>query len=88
MKKELTGNFVDDCFDISREMAEVGRELRRVSTAFAIVGQYQTSEILEELQIQVFDLAELVKKVCQNKTNKDLNEMRELNKEFIDKLIP
>jgi hypothetical protein len=87
MKRELTGNFVNDCFDLSAVVKYIAQDIQRVSTAFAVVGQHHTSEILEEFQIELSDVAELIKKLCQNKTERDLNETVEMNKELLEKII-
>jgi hypothetical protein len=87
MKKELSGNFVNDCFDLSDVVKHISKDIQRVSTAFAIIGQHHTSEILEEFQIELSDVAELIKKLCQNKTERDLNEAEVMNKQMFDKII-
>lgn len=82
MNKQLTGNFVDDCFAAKKQLYNIALDLKYLAAAFETTGNEKMTETLLSIVGRVIDVRDAVDSICKNRVNKDLAEVTNANAHF------
>lgn len=87
MNRELTGNFVDDCFATKNRLDNIALDLRHLAAAFETTGNEKMTETLLSIVGRVIDVRDAVGSICKNRVDKDLVEASNANAHLFKTLL-
>ena len=76
---KLTGNFVNDSFNVAERIGDISSNLKYLAKAFRTTGNQDMAETLFQYGIELDIADESIRKICGNRTTQELNSAQEMS---------